>query len=102
MFAIVEILGKQYKVTEGEILQIDKIEKKKDEKIVFDNVLLFEKDGSIEIGKPKLDIKVEGTIIEHKKDKKVIVFKHKPKKRYHRTYGHRQQYSFVKIEKISA
>ena len=101
MFAVVEILGKQYKVQEGEIVKIDNLNLKKEEKYIIEKVLLLKKNKDIKIGTPALtDVKVEATVVDNKKDKKIIVIKFKPKKRYTRTLGHRQKYSYIKIEKI--
>ncbi|MCK4777677.1 MAG: 50S ribosomal protein L21, partial [Actinomycetia bacterium] len=76
MFAVVEILGKQYKVQEGEIVKIDNLNLKKEEKYIIEKVLLLKKNKDIKIGTPALtDVKVEATVVDNKKDKKIIVIK---------------------------
>lgn len=100
--AVIKTGGKQYLVQEGDILDVEKIEGKKDKKISFKDVLLvFDKDKKIEIGKPKVKASVEALILEQKKDPKIRVIKYKPKTRYHKTRGHRQLKTKIKITKIN-
>ena len=92
--------GKQYKVTEGDIIEVEKIAKENGP-ISFDEVLLVNKDSNLIIGKPLVEkAKVKGQILENFKGKKIRVVKFKSKSRYLRTRGHRQQKTRVKIEKI--
>mgnify|MGYP001049650841 CR=1 FL=1 len=101
MIAIIKTGGKQYLVSPGLKIKIEKLDKKVGEEVEFKDVLLVEKDGKVEIGKPFLkDRKVLGKVIEQKKDKKVIVFKYKRKTRYKVKKGHRQPYTKVEILKI--
>jgi large subunit ribosomal protein L21 len=101
MYAIINSGGKQYKVTEGEILRVEKIDGEIGGQVIFNNVLLFSDGENYQIGKPILDnVEVEGHIVEQGKDKKIIVFKYKRRKRYRRTQGHRQKYTAVKIDSI--
>jgi len=101
MFAIVNIRGKQYKISENERLFIPKLKEEIGSKVSFDNVLMYSNDDkSYNIGAPKLDMKVEATIIGHVKDDKVMVFKKKRRKGYKRTQGHRQQYTEIEINSI--
>ena len=100
--AVIKTGGKQYKVKEGDVLKIEKLNKNKDEKIVFETLLIASTDGSdINIGKPFLDKKIEGKIVENGKNKKILVVKYKNKTRYLRNKGHRQEYSKVEILKIA-
>ena len=102
-YAVVEIGGKQYKVQPGDIIDIEKINNEKGEKVTFDKVLLCSKDDSKIIGTPYIEsAKVQGEVLSQFKGKKIIVFKYKPKKRYRRKQGHRQNYTKVKIEEIAA
>ncbi len=98
-FAIIETGGKQYKIEPQKIIKTEKLISDHN-KIIFENVLLLvEDDGQVKIGQPYLDgVKIEGKIIENGKDKKVVVFKYKPKKRYQVKKGHRQQFTKVKIK----
>jgi len=101
MFAIVNIRGKQYRISENDKVYVPKLKEEIGSKISFDNVLMFSKDDkSFQVGAPKLDMKVEATVLGHVKDEKVIVFKKKRRKGYKRTKGHRQQYSQIEINSI--
>jgi large subunit ribosomal protein L21 len=101
MFAIVNIKGKQYKISENQRLFIPKIKDDIGSKIYIGDVLAFSKDDkSLEIGTPKLDRKIEATILNHVKDDKVLVFKKKRRKGYKRTKGHRQDYTEIEINSI--
>ena len=102
MNTIIDISGKQYNVKKGDVIAIDKIDKKENEKIEFNNILLLKnKDESIKIGTPYVkDTKVEAKVLEHVRDKKVFVFKFKRRKNYKRLRGHKQPYTLVKISKI--
>jgi len=101
--AVIKTGGKQYKVAEGDKIQVEKIEGKEGKKIDFKDVLLVAdvKGDSVKIGDPLVKTaKVSGVIEKQYKDKKVTVIKYKAKVRYRRKKGHRQQKSLVKIEKI--
>lgn len=101
MLAVIKTGGKQYLVSLGDKIQIEKIEKKEGEEVVFDEVLLVEKKGKLEIGQPKVkNAKVIGKVIAQKKGNKLIIFKYKPKIRYHKKTGHRQLFTEVEITKI--
>ncbi|MCD6272891.1 MAG: 50S ribosomal protein L21 [Deltaproteobacteria bacterium] len=101
MYAIINSGGKQYKVAEGEILRVEKIDGEVGGQVIFNNVLLFSDGENHQLGKPALDnVEVDGHIVEQGKDKKIIVFKYKKRKRYRRTQGHRQEYTAVKIDSI--
>lgn len=100
MYAVIETGGKQYRVEEGDTVFVEKLEAKEGEKINFDKVLFVSKEQPM-VGRPYVDgAKVEGTVLEQGKAKKVVVFKYKPKKNYKKKQGHRQPYTKVKIEKI--
>ena len=91
MYAIVETGGKQYRVTEGDVITVEKLNVEAGEAVVFDKV-----------GKPYLEgCNVNGTVVENGKGPKVIIFKYKSKKDYRKKQGHRQPYTMVKIESIS-
>ncbi|MCQ2593960.1 MAG: 50S ribosomal protein L21 [Treponemataceae bacterium] len=101
MYALVEYKGKQYKAEKGALLQVDKIDAEQGSTVTIDTVVLVNNDGNVAVGTPyvagaKVTVKVEDTF----KDDKVIVFKYKSKKDYHRTIGHRQQYTNVRVEDI--
>jgi large subunit ribosomal protein L21 len=99
MYAIIETGGKQYKVSPGDILDVELLENK--DTVTFSNVLLFADGGTIEIGTPYLkDAKVTAKVMGNNKDDKVTTFKYRHKVNYHRTIGHRQNYTRVEIEEI--
>ena len=101
MLAVIKTGGKQYLVSPGEKIKIEKINKKEGSEITFNEVLLLEKGKKIEIGSPLIKgAKVTGKILSHGQGKKVIVFKYKAKKRYKVKKGHRQPFTEVEILKI--
>ena len=100
--AVIKSGGKQYKVKEGQIVKLEKIDKKEGAKVTFDTLLTATTDAKeISIGKPELSKKTEGKIVEQGKDKKISVIKFKSKTRYLRNKGHRQMFSKVEIKKIA-
>ncbi|MBC7363259.1 MAG: 50S ribosomal protein L21 [Candidatus Aminicenantes bacterium] len=101
MFAVIKTGGKQYRVKEGDILSVEKLEAEKGQTVDFDQVLLLEDGDSIQVGQPYLDkVVVKAEVIENYKDEKVIVFKKKRRKGYRRKKGHRQLLTKVKITGI--
>ena len=101
MYAVIETGGKQYRVQEGDTLFVEKINTEEGDKIDFSKVLLVAKEEDLVVGKPYVEgAKVEATVLEQGKAKKVLVFKYKSKKNYRKKQGHRQPYTKVKIEKI--
>jgi len=103
MYAIIETGGKQYRVSEGEFIFVEKLEASEEEVVEFDRVLTVVTDGDVVIGKPLVGgAKVTGKVVSHGKGKKIIVFKYKAKSNYRRRQGHRQPYTKVLIEKIEA
>ncbi len=103
MYAIIETGGKQYKVSENDIIKVEKLNAEEGTDFEFSKVLLINKDGEVLTGTPYLEnAKVVGEVLETKKDKKVIVFKFKRRKNYKRKKGHRQYYTKLRIKDISA
>ena len=103
MLAVIKTGGKQYIVSPGQKIKIEKIDKKEGKEITFNNVLLLEKGQKIEIGTPLVKgAKVVGKVLKQGKGKKVIVFKYKPKTRYKKKKGHRQLFTEVEILKIES
>lgn len=101
MYAVIETGGKQYRVQEGDVVFVEKLPTVEGEKVEFSNVMLVSKDDDIVVGKPYVEgAKVEGTILQQGKAKKIVVFKYKAKKNYKRKQGHRQPYTKVKIDSI--
>ncbi|MDP2910147.1 MAG: 50S ribosomal protein L21 [bacterium] len=103
MLAIIKTGGKQYKVSPGDKIKIEKVEKKESEEITFDEVLLVEKSNKLQIGTPLVkNAKVSGKVLKQGRADKIIVYKFKAKTRYRKKQGHRQPYSEVEITKIEA
>ena len=102
MYAIIATGGKQYKVSEGDIIKVEKLGAEAGMTYTFDQVLAVSNDG-LKIGNPVVEgASVEASVLGDGKAKKVVVYKYKPKTGYHKKNGHRQQYTAVKIEKINA
>ncbi len=100
--AVIKTGGKQYRVQEGEVVKIEKLDKKINDQVSFDTLLVAEADGKdVTIGTPSLGEKVTGEIVGEGKADKVTVVKYKNKTRYKRTLGHRQPYLEVKITSIA-
>jgi large subunit ribosomal protein L21 len=102
MFAIVDIKGKQYRVSENQKVFVPLLKEDIGAKVTFSRILMVGRDNNtFEVGAPSLSMNVEATVLNHIKDDKVIVFKKKRRKQYRRTRGHRQQYTQIEINKIS-
>jgi len=102
MFAIVNIKGVQYKIAENNKLFVPRLKEGVGSKVSFDDVLMYSPDGkTFEIGTPKLNKKVEATVLSQVKDDKVIVFKKKRRKGYRVKKGHKQQFTEIQIDKIN-
>lgn len=101
MYAIIETGGKQYRVSEGDVIKVEKLSADEGDIINIDKVLAISEGDELKVGTPILEnAKVEATVVRHGKDKKIIVFKYKPKKNYRRKRGHRQPFTEIRIEKI--
>ena len=101
-FAVIKTGGKQYKVSEGDVFDIEKLETEEGKSIDFDEVLLVADGAKVEIGQPNVkDAKVKAKIISQEKADKIVVFKYKKRKNYRKKTGHRQKVTKVQIEKIS-
>ncbi len=101
MYAVIETGGKQYRVQEGDIITIEKIKAEVGETVAFDKVLVLSDGNDVKVGTPYLDAAVTGSVVEHGKGQKVIIFKYKAKKDYRKKQGHRQPYTMVKIESLT-
>ena len=100
MYAIIATGGKQYRVSEGDKIYIEKIDAEVGSTVSFD-VLLVENEGDVKVGTPVVEgVKVEGKVVAQTRGEKIIVFKYKAKKNYRRKQGHRQPYTKVEITKI--
>lgn len=103
MYAVIETGGKQYRVQEGDVITIEKLNVSAGDDITFDRVLVLNNGEKVQVGTPIVEeAKVFGTVVENGKGEKVIIFKYKSKKDYRKKQGHRQPYTMVKIESLSA
>ncbi len=101
MYAVIETGGKQYRVQEGDVVTVEKLNVEAGQKIEFDKVLVLAGEEDLKVGTPYVEgAKVTGEVVENGKGKKVIIFKYKAKKDYRKKQGHRQPYTMVKIESL--
>ena len=102
MYAVIKTGGKQHRVSEGDVIAVEKIGGEKGEAFVFDQVLMVEKEGDVRVGRPLVEgAKVVGEILAQAKGPKLTVFKMKKRKGYRKKTGHRQQLTSMKIREIS-
>lgn len=103
MYAIVETGGKQYRVQEGDVLKVESLGAEEGQSVVFDKVLLVGKDDSVTVGTPYVKgASVTASVTGNGKDPKILVFKFKSKKNYRRMRGHRQHFSEIRIDSLTA
>ncbi len=101
MYAIVETGGKQYRVAEGQVIDVEKLSAPEGATVSLDRVLMVADGGDVRVGTPVVEgARVEATVLDHAKGRKIRVFKYKPKIRYRRRAGHRQSYTRLRIERI--
>ena len=102
MYAIIETGGKQYKVSEGDVIKVEKLAAEAGTAYAFDKVLVVSGDNGVSVGAPYVaGAKVGATVIGDGKAKKVIIYKYKSKKGFHKKKGHRQRYTMLKIDSIA-
>ncbi len=101
MYAIIATGGKQYKVSEGDVIKVEKLDVEAGNTVTFDQVIAVS-DGALKVGEDVAKATVTATVMEQGRGKKVIVYKYKRKTGYHKKNGHRQAYTQVKIDKINA
>lgn len=103
MYAVIETGGKQYKVQEGDVVFVERLSGEENSQVVFDKVIAIGDGSDIKVGAPYVEgASVEANLVKNGKDKKIIVYKMKPKKNYRRKQGHRQPYTKVQITAIKA
>ena len=101
MYAIIATGGKQYKVSEGDVIKVEELDAEAGNVVTFDQVIAV-KDNDLKVGEAVANATVTATVMDQGKGKKVIVYKYKRKSGYHKKNGHRQAYTAVKIDKINA
>ncbi|MBI3353494.1 MAG: 50S ribosomal protein L21 [Nitrospirae bacterium] len=103
MYAVVETCGKQYKVSQGDVISVERLSGKAGEKVALEKILMINDGNKTVIGNPVVkSAKVVGEIVKEGRGEKIIVFKMKKRKNYRRTRGHRQTYTSLKITEITA
>lgn len=103
VYAVIQTGGKQYRVSEGDVITVEKLDAEVGKDLTLDRVLLVSKDGKVEIGNPVVSgAKAVAKVLGHGKAKKILVFKYKPKDNIRRRQGHRQPYTRLLVEKIEA
>src|SRR5262245_31326365 len=103
MYAVIETGGKQYRVSEGETLRVEKLPHSAGDKLTFEPLLFADDGGNVSIGRPRVsDVKVEAEVLEQGLGKKIIIFKYKRRKAYRRKTGHRQPFTALKITAINS
>ncbi|MBM4254903.1 MAG: 50S ribosomal protein L21 [Deltaproteobacteria bacterium] len=101
-YAVIRTGGKQYRVTPGELLRVESLPGEKGGDITFSEVLLTSSEGAVQVGTPLVSgVTVSARIVEHGKEKKILVFKKKRRKNYSRQRGHRQHFTAVQIKSIN-
>jgi len=101
MYAVVETGGKQYKVSKGDLIQVEKLSGEIGEKVELNRVLLIRGDDGVQLGTPTVaGVKVVGRITTQGRGKKIVIFKHKRRKNYRLKQGHRQYHTWIEIEDI--
>ena len=101
MYAIIATGGKQYKVSEGDVIKVEKLDAEAGNVVTFDQVIAVKGD-ELKVGEAVANATVTATVMDQGKGKKVIIYKYKRKTGYHKKNGHRQAYTAVKIDKINA
>lgn len=103
MYAVIQTGGKQYRVSEGDVLRIELLEKEPKDAVIFDRVLMVAKDADLKVGSPLVaGATVEAEVIRHDRHKKIVIYKKQKRSTYQRTNGHRQGFTEVRIKGIKA
>ncbi len=101
MYVLVEIKGKQYRAEAGSVLKVDRIPEEKGATVEWNSVLLVGKEGDISVGSPYVSgVTLKTRVEDHGREEKIIGFKYKKRKNYRKRWGHRQQYTLLKVEEI--
>ncbi len=100
MYAVIRTGGKQYRVQEGDVLRVEKLDTEVGQEVVFEDVLLVGEGDAIKVGSDIADSSVKAVVTEQARDKKVVIFKKRRRKNYRLTKGHRQSFTAVKIGAI--
>lgn len=103
MYAVISTGGKQYKVSPGDVVRVESLEAKKGDTVELKDVLMIADGDKLSVGKPMLKTaKVTGEVVEQGRGEKLLIFKHRRRKGFRRTNGHRQNYTAIKVKEITA
>jgi len=102
MYAVVKTGGREYRVSKGDLIRVEKLEGKVGDQVELKEVLMVSKDGEVQFGTPQLaDVVIKGEIVQENKGEKVLTYKMKRRKNYRRFKGHRQTYTYLKVNDIA-
>jgi len=102
MYAVLKTGGKEYRVSKGDLIRVERLEGKVGDPVALKEVLMVSMEGEVQVGTPRLaNAVVTGEIVQHTRGKKVLIFKMKRRKNYRRLKGHRQPYTYIKVNDIS-
>jgi len=102
MYAVVKTGGKEYRISKGDVIRVEKMEGKVGDQVSMNDVLMVSQEGQVQLGNPLLaNAVIMGEIVQQVKGKKVLTYKMKRRKNYRRTKGHRQTYTYIKVNEIS-
>jgi len=102
MYAVVKTGGREYRVSKGDLIRVEKLEGKVGDQVELKEVLMVSKEGEVQFGTPQLaDVVIKGEIVQENKGEKVLTYKMKKRKNYRRFKGHRQTYTYLKVNDIA-
>jgi large subunit ribosomal protein L21 len=102
MYAVVKTGGREYRVSKGDLIRVEKLEGKVGDQVELKEVLMVSKEGEVQVGTPRLaDVVIKGEIVQENKGEKVLTYKMKKRKNYRRFKGHRQTYTYLKVNDIA-
>jgi large subunit ribosomal protein L21 len=102
MYAVVKTGGKEYRISQGDLIRVEKMEGKAGDQVTMKDILMVSHEGQVQVGNPLLaNAVITGEIVQQVKGKKVLIYKMKRRKNYRRTKGHRQTYTYIRVKDIS-
>ncbi len=102
MYAVVKTGGKEYRISKGDVIRVEKIEGRVGDQVTMKDVLMVSREGEVQVGNPFLtQAMITGEIVQEVKGKKIVTYKMKRRKNYRRTKGHRQTYTYLRVNEIS-
>ncbi|HJX60042.1 MAG TPA: 50S ribosomal protein L21 [Thermodesulfobacteriota bacterium] len=102
MYAVVKTGGKEYRISQGDLIRVEKMEGKAGDRVTMKDILMVSHEGQVQVGNPLLaNAVITGEIVQQVKGKKVLIYKMKRRKNYRRTKGHRQTYTYIRVNDIS-